>query len=103
QTSASIAARRGSVRLHECLEDMLLFLLRDTDSGVGHDEMQDYRVALPGVDLDRYHHLSRRGEFDGVPRQVHQNLAKPVGVGIEGAGNVGREVAEKLESFLVRA
>ena len=52
--------------------------------------------------FDGQHHLAVLGELDGVADEIHDHLAQAAGVADHGGRHVGRDVADQLQSLLVR-
>ena len=74
QAGAAVFARSGAVHLGELLEQPAKFLRRDADAGVFHldPHLRGVRSLVEAVDADD--DMAVVGEFDGVARQVDDDL-----------------------------
>ena len=77
QSCAAVAARFGSVGLGEWCEQALLIGKAQTDTGVGHGDLDQYGVGAVVFEHDAQHHAAGVGELDGIADQVGQHLADP--------------------------
>ncbi len=100
--AAELAAGRA-VGLGEGLEDQVLLVGGDADAGVRDLEVQRDRAVRMRRDAHRDADLAALGELDGVADEVEDDLSEPARVADDGVGDVGRDVADQLEVFLVRA
>ena len=103
QARAAEAARGRAVFLHERVEDRRLVL--GQDAGAGVDDVDDQRdVGLGRIHAARAHqHVAAGGELERVRHQVHEDLADAQLVAPGPAMQVGIDVEQQLDAFLVRA
>jgi hypothetical protein len=96
---------RASSRVHllEGLEDPLLLVRRNADSGVRDHEAQRplSPLRLDRLDLDQ--HLAVAGELDRVADQVDDHLPQPRGVAHHERRHPRRDPRDELEALLMRA
>src|SRR6266571_4834006 len=101
EAGAAVAARRGSVRLSELVEDGGQLFLRDADPRVAHPKPHRRPVAVVadygGGDV----HLALLGELDGVPDQVHQDLTHARGIAAHEVRHVGRGDPTRVRQVLM--
>ena len=105
QTSPSVLARRGTVRLRERFEDHLLFVWRNSDAGVaarGNAGRIPLFVLQPAFRRSATHFASLR-ELHRVSHQVHQDLAQPADVALQMIRYAGSHAPGSSRSFRVRA
>src|SRR5262249_185736 len=110
QPGAAVFAAGAGIRLHEGLENDLLFLVRNTDAGIGNFESHDRRRLLEDGMLrtpaalhlgNAQAHAALRGELERVRKQVLENLLQALGIGGEAASEIGIEtdIERKLTRF----
>ncbi len=90
QTRTSVLPARASVRLLKGLEDDLLLVSRNPDSGVRHRDRHDrvgpvqrleVRIPASGSGLDPQRDAPAVGELERVGKQVLDDLLEALGVG----------------------
>src|SRR5688572_3209193 len=110
ESRTSKLATRGTVGLLERLEDELLLVARDADSGVGHLERQDHRRGVQGAAREaavliclahRQPHAALVGELEGVRQQVLEHLLQPLAVRIQRRRDIGAHVDVELQRLLL--
>ena len=80
ETRSTIFPRRGGVGLGESLEDLILLLRSNADTGICDREMQLHVVLRLVLQFDSEHDFALFREFDGVSDQVHHDLAQAAGI-----------------------
>src|SRR5690606_23447792 len=63
--------------LREYFEDMILLIRLNADSAVFYREMNGHRSLVLSNQLGGYMNETLLSEFNGVVKQVHQNLIQP--------------------------
>ena len=86
----------------ELLKDPRPRLGRNAGSGIVYDEGEPGRFARAATPLDRDPHAAGLGEFDGIAREVEQNLPQPAFVA-EDVDRVRGDGPGDLQPLLMRA
>ena len=102
EAGAAVFAGGRAVGLDERLEEMLLGLGGYADAGVGNLEAQTDAAGLFLRGRDGHDHLSLLGELDGVPQQVHQDLAQSHGVAAHQARHGRIDLHDQLQTLAGR-
>ena len=77
------------------------FVRRYPDAGVAHADMKLERSGHRGLGVDPHRDLAVFSELDGVPDQVREELAEPVGMANERIWHVRRDTVGQLQAFLM--
>src|SRR5205823_5653907 len=92
EAGAAILPAGGAVRLLEGLEDELLFVLGDADSGVDHREPDHlgraiqrvlFEFVIRGRTADSKLHATALGELEGVRQEILDDLLQTLWVGVD--------------------
>ena len=102
EAGAAELARGGGVGLGEFVEQQMLFVLGDAEAGVGDGEFDLRLDRRPGQATDFDQHMARRGELDGVVREVEQDLAEADAVGDDARRRAGGDADQKFNLLLAR-
>ena len=105
ESSASVFARGGNIRLTEWREQFCQREGINADAGVGN------RKPVPGAACGRFTHerryfdndLSARGEFNRVAEQIAEQLPQAYRVAHRQQGNASVNIADDFQAFLLRA
>ena len=103
QARAAIFTRGRAVGLLEGVEDDILLVRRDADTGVGDGEVKRGLVVGHGLRVDGHGDAALFGEFDGVADQVEHDLHEPHRVAHESVGYLVGDVAAEIESLFLGA
>jgi hypothetical protein len=101
QAGAAITARGRAVRLGKGVEDPRLALHRDADSRVLDPEVEArppllFRLAL------HPHDLAVLGELDGIPHQVHDDLAQHTRIAHQSLRHLRSHPIVEFEALFMR-
>src|SRR5215471_5902285 len=79
QSGSTIFASSRAIDLLESLEDRLLLLLRNTDTSIGHEEMQIEGQLTLGLSLNVQHHLTFVRELNRITDRLMMICRRRVG------------------------
>ncbi len=103
QSGAAVAARCRGAGLIVGLKQPGLLFGRKTDAGVGDFHVQPQPVrGFIGEFFDAQDHLAGMGEFDGVAKQVDDDLPQTPGISAQAAGHVVLDQVGEREPLGVR-
>ena len=83
------------------LKDEPLFVERNADPSVTHDDMEMDIFRAQTLGLDLHHHFSVSGEFNGIIDQIDQDLTQTTDVTEQRIGDVRTDIAHEGELLLV--
>ena len=101
QSSPAVFPRGRRIRLCKGIEDYLLLLPGNADPGIRHRKPQREIMIMSCFHLNFQRDFALVREFDGVPNQVHEDLAQSAGVSSHGFGHVGSDFAQQLQPLFV--
>ena len=99
QARSPEASAGRAVGLGEALEDRLLGIGRNAHAGVGNDEAQPGLLLLRALEAHLERHMALVGEFDGVGRQVDQDLAQMLAAAAQAAGCGGVDMHDEAQAL----
>src|SRR5882724_3716295 len=103
QAGAAVFAGGRAIGLRESLEDTLLFVLGYADASVSNAEMKAGCMGLFEFLLNGNHDLAMLGELNRVTDKIDENLTNSAWITHHCVRNLGPNVADKFETFLMRA
>ncbi len=88
--------------MRECLENRLLLIGRNPDTGIGHREVQREVAVTLRFHIDQHRNAPPVGELDRIPDQVQQYLTQAIRVAYTHRWNRRGEIVAGAQILLDR-
>src|ERR1035437_6344989 len=85
------------------MEQQLELVGWNSDSGIGHRELEPARGCGVRVGREGHEHLSVLREFDRIADQIDQDLSESEWIAKRELGDLRRKAHHQLEAFFMRA